>query len=261
MQWQTGCDASGLELRLLGHYLHTYDGGAFAERVSTPGLDIHAENAKVTGLSRADTKTVTYAFLYGAGPLKIGLGVGVPEGDIQRLGNSPAARQYVSFLRRITRTGFVEPDVTTLAHVVKGQEVQKAFLEGISGLKDFKKDITDLAKRQGYLVALDGRKLHIRKPHAAINQLLQGGGAIVCKAWMIELDRLLQERYAMTEDVDYGQMAFIHDELQFEHRLEEQGATIIEASQKAIENVATSLDFRGKLATEGKTGRNWFDCH
>lgn len=259
--YQTGVDASGLELRLLGHYLTPFDGGAFAVRVSTPGLDIHSENAKVTGLTRSDTKTVTYAFLYGAGPLKIGLGVGVPEDQIETLGRSPAAKNYVTFMRRIMRSKYIEPDVRTLAHVVKGQQVQKAFLDGIAGLKDFKKDITDIAKRDGYIVALDGRKLTIRKPHASINQLLQGGGAIVCKEWMLETDRLLREHYDFTPDVDYGQMAWVHDECQYEHREEAHGQIIQAASLQAIQNVARSLDFRGELATDGKTGRNWFDCH
>lgn len=258
---QTGVDASGLELRLLGHYLTPYDEGAFAERVSTPGLDIHAENAKVTGLSRADTKTVTYAFLYGAGPLKIGLGVGVPEDLIEELGTSPAARNYVAFLKKVQRNKFIQPDIPTLAHVVKGQQVQRAFLEGITGLKGFKRDITDIAKAQGYIVALDGRKLYIRKAHAAINQLLQGGGAIVCKEWMLETDRLLREHYELTYGQDYAQMAWVHDECQYEHREEAHGEIIKEASLQSIQNVARSLDFRGELATDGKSGRNWKDCH
>ncbi|CAH0343732.1 DNA polymerase [Rhizobium sp. CECT 9324] len=259
--WQTGVDASGLELRLLGHYLAPFDGGQFAERVSTPGLDIHAENAKVTGLSRADTKTVTYAFLYGAGPLLIGLGVGVPEEDIEALGTSSAAKNYVTFMKRIMKSKFIQPDLHTLAHVVKGQQVQKAFLEGIAGLKDFKKDVTERATAQGYIVAIDGRKLYIRKPHAAVNQLLQGGGAVVCKEWMLKTDELLRTHYDITPDVDYGQMGWVHDELQFEHREEAYGQYIQQASQKAIEWVAESLSFKGKLATDGRTGRNWKDCH
>lgn len=259
--WQTGVDCSGLELRLLGHYLHPYDGGAFATRVSTPGLDIHAENAKITGLSRADTKTVTYAFLYGAGPLKIGLGVGVPEDMIEELARSPQAKQYVSWMKRAMKSKFIQPDAFTLAHVVKGQQVQRAFLEGIAGLKDFKKDITETATAQGYIVALDGRKLHIRKAHAAINQLLQGGGAIVCKEWMLETDRILVEECGLVPDVDFGQMAWVHDECQYEHREEDYGKVIQEASLKSVQNVAASLDFRGQLATDGRTGRNWKDCH
>lgn len=259
--WQTGTDCSGLELRLLGHYLWEFDNGEFAKRVSAPGLDIHAENAKITGLSRADTKTVTYAFLYGAGPLKIGLGVGVQEADIETLARSPAAKNYVGWLKRIMRDKFIQPDDYTLAHVVRGQQVQKAFLEGITGLKDLKKSLTEQAERDGYIVALDGRKLYIRKAHATLNQMLQGGGAIVCKEWMIETDVLLREHYALARDRDFGQMAWVHDELQFEHRAEEMGQMIAEASNRAVQMVAESLDFRGQLATDSKTGRNWRDCH
>ncbi|MCC5780551.1 hypothetical protein H7H48_15930 [Nitratireductor sp. B36] len=259
--WQTGVDASGLELRLLGHYLEPFDGGEFARRVSTPGLDIHSENAKITGLSRADTKTVTYGFLYGAGALLLGLSVGVPEEMWEELANSPAAKNYVNWLRKTLRSKFVMPDTKTLAHVVKGQQVSKAFLEGIHGLKDLKKELQEEAKAYGFIKALDGRKLYIRSPHVTINQALQGGGAIVCKEWMLETDRLLREHYALVRDVDYGQMAWVHDELQFEHREEAHGAIIQEASKQAMQNVAASIGFRGALDTDGKTGRNWKDCH
>lgn len=259
--YQTGVDCSGLELRLLGHYLYPYDGGEFARRVSTPGLDIHAENAKITGLSRADTKTTTYAFLYGAGALKIGLGVGVPLDKIEDLATSGAARAYLGWARKAMGNKFIQPDHHTLAHIIRGQEVKKAFLEGISGLKDMQKDLVDRAKRDGYIVALDGRKLSIRKAHATLNQALQGGGAICCKEWMMELDRILREHYALTVDVDYGQMCFVHDELGFEHREEAHGQLIQEASRQAVQTVAKSLDFLGELDTAGSTGRNWFDTH
>lgn len=259
--WQTGVDCSGLELRLLGHYLWEFDGGEFARRVSTPGLDIHAENAKITGLSRAATKTVTYAFLYGAGALKIGLGVGVPDEEIDALADSPAAKSYIAWLKRAMKHKFIMPDRSTLAHTMRGQEVKKAFLEGIAGLKDLNKSLTDQAKAQGFIVALDGRKLSIRKEHATLNQALQGGGAIVCKEWMLETDRVLKEEERWVEDKDFGQMAWVHDELQFEHMEEAQGAVIQAASKKAVQNVAQSLGFLGALDTDGRTGRNWKDCH
>ena len=40
-----GADASGLELRALGHWLAYYDGGEYAELVSDPDRDIHFHNA------------------------------------------------------------------------------------------------------------------------------------------------------------------------------------------------------------------------
>lgn len=256
---QTGTDASGLELRLLGHYLYPYDDGAFATRVSTPGLDIHAENAKITGLTRAETKTTTYAFLYGAGNLKIGLGVGVKEDEIPALASSPAATNYVRWMKKLLKEKFVPLDQRTLALVARGGEVSKAFLEGITGLKDLKQAVTKEGEQYGFIHALDGRKLYIRKAHASLNQLLQGGGAIVCKMWMVETDLILQEQ-GLKPDVDYGQMAWVHDELQFEHQDGLQ-AIIAEASKEAMRRVGQMLDFRGELTTDSKHGTNWKTCH
>ena len=254
---QTGSDAAGLELRMLGHYLWPYDNGEFARRVSTPGLDIHAENAKITGLSRADTKTTTYAFLYGAGALKIGMGVGDTDEEAAELIDSGAARSYLHWLRN--NTNLPKPDDKTLALTMKGQQVKKKFLEGITGLKDLQEALKTEAQEYGFIVAIDGRKLSIRKAHATLNQALQGGGAIVCKAWMLELDDLLVAE-GLRHAVDYGQMAWVHDEVQYEHRpgLEE---LVGELSRAAMKNVARSLGFRGELDTDTKSGRNWMDCH
>ena len=65
-----GADLSGIELRMLAHYLAKYDAGRYAD-VLLNG-DIHQVNADRIGISRRQVKTVTYAFLYGAGDAKIG---------------------------------------------------------------------------------------------------------------------------------------------------------------------------------------------
>ena len=51
-----GCDASGLELRTLSHYLARYDGGAYGREVVSG--DIHTANQKAAGLpTRNSAKT------------------------------------------------------------------------------------------------------------------------------------------------------------------------------------------------------------
>ncbi len=74
-----GCDASGLELRMLAHYMRD-------ERYTNEILsgDIHTANMKAAGLTdRNQAKTFIYAFLYGAGAAKIGqiVGGGYREGQ------------------------------------------------------------------------------------------------------------------------------------------------------------------------------------
>ena len=64
-----GADLSGIELRMLAHYLARFDGGRYADILLNG--DIHQVNADKIGISRK-VKTVTYAFLYGAGDEKIG---------------------------------------------------------------------------------------------------------------------------------------------------------------------------------------------
>lgn len=61
-----GCDAEGLELRMLGHYLARWDGGAFSHAVvegrKEDGTDAHTLNQKAVGLHLRDSaKTFIYA--------------------------------------------------------------------------------------------------------------------------------------------------------------------------------------------------------
>jgi DNA polymerase I len=76
-----GIDASGLELRMLAHYMN--DNEYTTEVVSG---DIHTANQKAAGLeTRNQAKTFIYAFLYGAGAAKIGSVVGGSAKEGQRL--------------------------------------------------------------------------------------------------------------------------------------------------------------------------------
>jgi DNA polymerase I-like protein with 3'-5' exonuclease and polymerase domains len=95
-----GIDASGLELRMLAHYMN--DDAYTTEVVSG---DIHTANQKAAGLeTRNQAKTFIYAFLYGAGSSKIGKIVGgsAKEGEkliTSFLSNTPklqALRKTVS---------------------------------------------------------------------------------------------------------------------------------------------------------------------
>ena len=67
-----GCDASGLELRMLAHYMKDED---YTNEIING--DIHTANQRLAGLeSRNQAKTFIYALLYGAGDEKLGTVVG-----------------------------------------------------------------------------------------------------------------------------------------------------------------------------------------
>lgn len=79
-----GVDASGLELRMLAHYMND---SAYTKEILEG--DIHTANQLAAGLeTRAQAKTFIYAFLYGAGEEKIGEIAGGGAGKGRRLKNS-----------------------------------------------------------------------------------------------------------------------------------------------------------------------------
>ncbi len=79
-----GCDASGLELRTLAHYMGDPE---YIKTLLTG--DIHTANQLAAGLpTRNNAKTFIYAFLYGAGDAKIGSIVGGGAKDGKRLKES-----------------------------------------------------------------------------------------------------------------------------------------------------------------------------
>ena len=151
-----GADLSGIELRMLAHYLARYDGGRYADILLNG--DIHQENADKIGISRRQVKTVTYAFLYGAGDQKIGTSF---DGS---LGEDKAKR--------------------------KGKEIRKAFVDAIPGLSDLLQAVKRAAER-GYVRGLDGRHSSVDKGHVALNYLLQGSAATIAKRWMVLADEQL----------------------------------------------------------------------
>jgi DNA polymerase-1 len=76
-----GIDASGLELRMLAHYMND---NAYTNEVVSG--DIHTANQTAAGLqTRNQAKTFIYAFLYGAGSSKIGSVVGGSAKEGQKL--------------------------------------------------------------------------------------------------------------------------------------------------------------------------------
>lgn len=220
-----GCDADGLELRTLSHYMARFDGGAYATAVDEgkkeDGTDIHTLNQKGAGLpTRDDAKTFIYAFLYGAGDGKIG--------DIVK-GNA-----------------------------TDGKRLKEKFFKQIPAVKQLIDSVQSAVKERGTLKALDGNPYYIRSPHSALNTLLQGAGALVMKYWLIELDKNLQEKFTVGEQYEF--VGNIHDEAQIEcdEDIAEEVGKIASAS---FDDVTKLLDFRIPLRGSYAVGNNWYDTH
>ena len=207
-----GIDASGLELRLLAHYMADEE---YVNEIING--DIHTANQQFAGLkSRDEAKTFIYALIYGAGDEKIGSIIKGNRAD--------------------------------------GKRLRERFLSGLPTLRTLKERV-DRAAEKGYLKGLDGRKILLRHKHAALNTLLQGGGAIAMKKALIILEDNIR-----LNGLDAKFVANIHDEWQIQV-LESQADFVGRLGVEAIEKAGQHYNMRCPLTGEYKIGDSWYETH
>ena len=212
-----GAALSGIELRMLAHYLARYDKGRYTKILLTD--DIHSVNAKRIGISRRDVKTVTYAFLYGAGDRKIGVSVD------KQLNDEEATK--------------------------RGKEIRKAYIAAIPGLKELLEAVHKASER-GYVYGLDHRRILVDSRHKSLNYLLQGSAAILAKRWMVLANEHLPK--------SANQVAFVHDELQFEAESHEVDDLKFLLELTAVQ-AGEYYNMRCPVAAESQSGTTWADVH
>ena len=104
-----GCDASGLELRMLAHYINDED---FTNEILNG--DIHTYNQRLAGIDTRDkAKTFIYAFIYGAGDGKLGQIIKGTKYDGAKLRERfllalPKLEKFATSVRYATRKGYIK---------------------------------------------------------------------------------------------------------------------------------------------------------
>jgi DNA polymerase I-like protein with 3'-5' exonuclease and polymerase domains len=211
-----GVDASGLELRCLAHFMAQYDDGQYAKLVCEG--DVHTENQKAAGLeTRNQAKTFIYALIYGAGNAKLG----------SIVGGGPK----------------------------RGAKLKNDFFSRFPAIRLLKERIDLTLQRRSYLIGLDGRKLHIRSKHLALNTLLQSAGALLVKKATILAYAEFGRR-----GLNVKQVAHVHDEIQYDCA-KEISDEVGDIAVNAIKEAGRSFNFRCPLSGEYKVGRNWAETH
>ena len=179
--------------------------------------DIHTANQEAAGLkSRDQAKTFVYALIYSAGDERLGSLVGGSRAD--------------------------------------GKRLRQQFLNNTPTFKHLK-DKVQRASNRGYVKGLDGRKIFIRHPHASLNTLLQGAGAILMKQALVILNNELK---LQTHDVKF--VANVHDEWQIEaceNVVDQVGRLAVDSIIKAGEH----FNLRCPMDGEYKVGDNWSETH
>ena len=217
-----GCDASGLELRMLAHYLAFADNGAYAKLV-TEG-DPHTANQEAAGLpTRASAKTFIYALIYGSGDQNLGKLVG--------------------------------------GGAKEGAAIRKKFLDGMPAFKKLKAAVDHNVETKGFLLGLDGRKLPIRSKHSALNLLLQSAGAVLMKVATVELNRRMQLLNKGKPELHHAiQVGHIHDEVQLSCP-QETADDLGKAACESIVQAGEVLRLRCPVAGEYHIGASWAETH
>lgn len=236
---QVGCDAAGLELRCLAHYMAKWDGGAYAKTILSgkkeDGTDIHTVNQKAAGLPDRDTaKRFIYGLIYGAGDEKVGsiIGKGAKE----------------------------------------GRAIKASFFKTLPALKNLMNYVKQKIEERGYLIGVDRRRLKVREGYKGLNVALQSAGALVMKKALIILnDDMLglgwnipdyRTTFYLPKDSEYDLYFIlnIHDEYQAEMKPE-----LVEEykklATKAITKAGQHFKFRCELDGEVKEGLTWAETH
>ena len=214
-----GADSSGNQFRSLAHYVNDQN---LTDQILSG--DIHQYNADIIGTDRRTAKTWIYAFLFGAGPTKLG-------------------------------------QVLTGKKIVKaGNESIEKYGDAIPGLKGLKEKIETIWKQtstygpEGYIPGLDGRRVYTPQPYQTLNYLLQSCEAITTKSAVAYQIAKIRE-----EGLDAQPRLYYHDEVAWsvaekdaERVLEILTASFAEGPKQVNVNI---------MAGEGSIGDNYADVH
>ena len=101
----------------------------------------------------------------------------------------------------------------------------------------------------GFIKAIDGRPITVESPHKSLNCILQSSAAVVAKRWML-----------LSQNTWGYQLAFIHDELQFE--TDPQYVDDLRFHLELSAAMAGEYyNLRCPISAESKTGSNWSEVH
>tara|TARA_Y100000361_G_scaffold51081_1_gene44588 strand:+ start:3594 stop:5468 length:1875 start_codon:yes stop_codon:yes gene_type:complete len=227
-----GADASGIELRVLAHYLATWDDGAYGQEIIRG--DIHTTNQRASGLStRDEAKRFIYMLIYGAGNRALGEIVGGGEKE--------------------------------------GKELRSKFMKKIPAFAHLTKAVADSVNAKGTLIGLDGRILPARKVFSALNLLCQSAAAVIMKQALVEFVRSHEgclkfvppaaiTKFVGPDKFGYEMHVNVHDEVQFSCAHADAGK-LGRLFVKSIKKAGDVLRVRCPLDGEFQIGYNWSETH
>lgn len=206
-----GADLTAIQLRAFAHYAGDKD---YIDLVTDPTIDMHSVHAEyLGGVKRSNAKRWLYAFLLGAGNKKLG-----------------------------TLLGGTEQDGITAADL---------FMEKVKGVGLLKRTLIPKWAKQGYLVALDGRKVPVMSQHLALAGALQSFEKCVIAHATVGL---------VNSGLPLQVRAVVHDEWVITTQkpyAEEVGETLLQI----VKEVGNRFGSLTPLSANFHVGMTWADVH
>ena len=258
------CDQNGLQDRGFAHYLSTYDNGAYA-RVVAEGADQHWATVLALGLMpegtkrekngvhiaiREGAKRFRYAFLFGAGGLKLGhIIAGIARAVTAIAADAGSALGAKFWADK-------HPGEDALKQT--GKRVLDRFINATPGLRQLRASLTREHRKNGWIEGLDGRRVPTEADFKALNRIVTSSEAIICKTWLVAVyaELCARFRYGSEDKDDVWIALWIHDEIVAVCRpeiAEQVGEILVRHARKAGE----PYGFRVPLEAEFKIGRDW----
>ncbi|MFP3873553.1 MAG: DNA polymerase I [Thiohalophilus sp.] len=224
-------DYSQIELRIMAHLsgdkglLDAFKNGEDIHRATASEV-FDVELDKVSSEQRRSAKAINFGLIYGMSAFGLGRQLGIDRGQ---------AQEYVNL-----------------------------YFARYPGVKQYMDDIREMARRQGYVETVYGRRLylpeintsnHTRRQYAertAINAPMQGTAADIIKRAMITLDTVIEK-----EQLPIWMIMQVHDELVFEVRDE----AVDDATKVIRDNMIKAAELSVPLEVDIGVGDNWDEAH
>lgn len=216
-----GADVKSLEAVVLVHFVKQEKDSDGVAELLTNGP--HDHNAAMWGVKRNVAKSGLYAILYGCQPTKLATTLGCDM--------TTANRIYDSFWE------FYKPVKNLKDRLEKAYKSRKS------------------KSKSGYILGIDGRKLHARSPHSLLNLLIQATGSVLVKAALVLIDKEIAKN-----NLDAVQCIFMHDEAQY-IVAEKDVDKLTEIIHNAFYRTSKHFNLNVMLEVDVKTGKNWADTH
>ena len=223
-------DYSQIELRVMAHF----SGDEAFVTAFTQGIDVHKQTASVifevpiddvSGHMRGQAKTVNFATLYGQGPFSLARQLGISREE---------AKQFIA-----------------------------TYFERFAGVRDYLDAQVEMAKTQGYVETLMGRRRYVPElrsgnwnmrqfgERVAQNTPIQGTAADLMKKAMIDVQAALDEA-----ETSATILLQVHDEL----LLEVPEAEVDAVRDLVVTRMEGAMELNVPLVADSGVGANWYEC-